>query len=271
MKKNIIILTGGLSGSSVLAGLLATKGYWLGSETKKIRYPTNENSRLVDLNIEILQRSGYGWDDAVDIPPPSVASIQAIAGQADLAHFKSFVAECHDNSPWLWKDPRLCYTIYFWKNFLDLSNCKFILMSRDIQQAWTGIVLKGKMPITFDDLNVVETNCLEHSKAFFKQENLDFLPVVFEDLLVDPQKTIQQLNAFLEIDLNLQDFISVYKGPLYKPRWSKLDAHKAAIKLAGYKYIKQDIIAFPRKKKGAGSGWRHKLRAADRSSELESQ
>lgn len=260
MKENVIILTGGLSGSSVLAGLIARKGYWLGHDTKVIkRYQTNENSRLVDLNIEILKRSGYGWDDAMDIPPPSIPDILAVAEQPDLDPFKSFLCECNANSPWLWKDPRLSYTIFFWKDFIDLNNCKFILMSRSVEQAWTGSVLKGKMPIAFSDLETVETNCVRHSEAFLKQENIDFFRVTFEDLIVTPDDTIEKINAFLEIDLDIHDFNSIYKGPVRKLRWSKSDFFAAQCKFAYYKYLKRDTIIFPRIKEGPGSGFRHKM------------
>ena len=42
---NVIILTGGLTGSSVLAGVLAAAGYWSGEDTfKKRDYNTYENA-----------------------------------------------------------------------------------------------------------------------------------------------------------------------------------------------------------------------------------
>lgn len=259
MKKNVIILTGGLSGSSVLAGLIAAKGYWLGEETKEIkRYSTNENSRLVDLNIEIFKRSGYGWDDALEIPPPSISDIEAVAAYPDLEPFNHFVNECNGHSPWLWKDPRLCYTIFFWKHFLDLNNCQVILMSRSVQQAWTGAVLKGKIPIAFNDLQTIENNCIRHSEAFCKQEQITPIRVTFEELIVNPEETLSRINTFLDSDLSIQDFTSIYKGPIHQTRWSKVDFRKAQFKLAYYKYLKRDTIVFPRKKEGAGSGFRHK-------------
>jgi len=55
MKKNVIILTHGVSGSSVFAALLGRAGYWLGSETvQKPDYDTFENAALVALNYELL-------------------------------------------------------------------------------------------------------------------------------------------------------------------------------------------------------------------------
>ena len=48
---NVIILTGGLTGSSALAGLLTEAGYWCGEDTfKKSDYNTYENAELIALN-----------------------------------------------------------------------------------------------------------------------------------------------------------------------------------------------------------------------------
>src|SRR4030095_5715458 len=55
MKKNVIVLTHGWSGSSMLAALLGTAQYWLGDETgEKSDYDTFENRRLVELNRQMM-------------------------------------------------------------------------------------------------------------------------------------------------------------------------------------------------------------------------
>ena len=57
---NTIILTSGLTGSSVLAGLLASGGYWPGDRTyKKKDYDTFENEDLTRLNHGLLQPSSF--------------------------------------------------------------------------------------------------------------------------------------------------------------------------------------------------------------------
>ena len=56
-KHNVIILTHGISGSSVVSALLAQAGYWLGEETRiKPGYNTFENSSLVSINENLLKQ-----------------------------------------------------------------------------------------------------------------------------------------------------------------------------------------------------------------------
>ena len=257
MKANVIILTGGLSGSSVLCGLIAQKGYWLGEDTKKIGYQTFENSQLIELNIDLLHKSGYSWDDTMDIPPPSVEKLQQLADAVDNDKYQGFIQNCNIHNPWLWKDPRLCYTIFFWGQFFDLKKCKFILMHRNPKQSWIGIVLRGKTPIAYKNMQTVEQNCIDHARLFLKQNHLDFLDITFEDLMLHPDKSIARINEYLGIYLTVNDLDRIYKGKLYKLRWETFDFYKAQLKFFYYRFVRRDATCFPRKREGRGSGYYH--------------
>jgi hypothetical protein len=257
LKSNVIILTSGLSGSSILAGLISKKGYWLGDYTEKINYQTYENSELVRLNINLFQEGGYSWHDVTEIPPPLVDDLYRLSLKPGTDKYIEFVQKCSNNQPWLWKDPRLSYTIFFWREFLNIGKCKFILMHRDIKQSWTGIVLRGKAPISFENLRIVEENCVRSSRKFLKKEGISFLDITFEDLILDPDETINLINKYLAIDLSLNDLQSIYKGSFYKLRWSTVDFYKAKMKYYYCKFIKRDTCVFPRKREGRGSGWYH--------------
>jgi hypothetical protein len=211
LKSNVIILTGGLSGSSILAGLISKKGYWLGDRTEKINYQTYENSELVRLNINLFREAGYSWHDVMEIPPPSVNDLYRLSLKPGIDKYIEFVQKCNDNQPWLWKDPRLSYTIFFWREFLNIGKCKFILMSRDIRQSWTGIVLRGKTPISFKNMRIVEQNCIRSSRKFLKKEEISFLDITFEDLILEPEKMVNLISKYLAIDLSLNELESIYK------------------------------------------------------------
>ncbi len=57
MKRNVIILTSGLTGSSVLSGLISRGGFWTGDTHKKEDYDTYENKRLIELNLSLIPPS----------------------------------------------------------------------------------------------------------------------------------------------------------------------------------------------------------------------
>ena len=246
MLPNVIILTGGISGSSVLTGLIARAGYWLGDDTKKVAYDTYENSKLVDLNMQILQQSGYFWRDVVDIPSPSIEKIGDVSKSLDISMYKEFVQQCDDHQPWLWKDPRLCYTIFFWKRMVDFRKCKFILMMRDLKQTWTGMIVRGKFAIPIDKLDIIHRDCINASYNFVKREGVQYYGLTFEDLITSPEESIDDINKFIGTHLAISDLRAIYRGPLHRTRWSKRDFFKAKLKFCYYKYGLRDIVRFPR-------------------------
>jgi hypothetical protein len=128
MGKNVIILTSGLSGSSVLTGLISRAGYWIGDETfRKAEYDTNENKELIELNLRLFGEAGYKGNYLLEFSQPAMNAIAALEGKIDLSAYRSFVTKCDEHGPWIWKDPRLWLTIRFWKNLLDLEQCRFML------------------------------------------------------------------------------------------------------------------------------------------------
>ncbi len=78
--KSVVILTSGLSGSSVLAGLLVRAGFWPGSETfKKQDYETFENCELIRLNMRLIQQAGYRGSYATEFSTRAVEDVGRVA------------------------------------------------------------------------------------------------------------------------------------------------------------------------------------------------
>src|SRR6056297_1716649 len=183
-KSNLIILTPGLSGSSVITALIAKSGYFLGDNTAKIQYDTFENEKLVEHNISLLRYTGYQWDDPGDIPPPSVEKIKALHNVVEVATYRDFVIDCDDSAPWIWKDPRLSYTIFFWKDLLNISDCKFIHITREPKQVWTGLILRARFPISLKNLQTIHKNAISSVRQFLDSYSIKALNLNFEDLIL---------------------------------------------------------------------------------------
>ena len=118
---------------------------------------------------------------------------------------------------------------------------------RDLKQTWTGMILRGKFPIPLERLALIHRNCIEASSSFFEGEAIDYHRLSFEDLLINPDKSIDDINNYIGTSLAVADLKKLYKGRLYEARWSKKDFLKAKIKFFYYKYLLKDVINFPRK------------------------
>ncbi len=246
MKDNVIILTTGSSGSSVLAGIINTQGYWAGDTTKKLSFDTFENTELVDLDIEILEASGFKREDCNDLPPPSIQKIKKLVDSIDLKPFKQFIEKCDQHRPWLWKDPRLSFTIHFWAEVMNADSCKYILMDRDPHQSYAGLILNRKVPMNFAEQSQINNNYIESSEEFLRGRKLPYFQCTFEDLILKPENLLQELNRFLNVNIELSHVKSVYRGKLYQWRYSKLDFLRARLIYAYWRYVTRDFVKFPR-------------------------
>jgi len=244
---NIIIFTTGASGSSVLAGLLASQGFWLGHETAKLQFDTYENAQLVDLNIQILRKAGYSRRDANDLPPPDVQRIEALIKTEDLGPYTAFVKECENHRPWLWKDPRLAYTMHFWRHIVDVKSVKFVVITREFDQAYAGLIHSRRVYMSPKQYKLINDNYIKSIDLFFKKVGTrSSVSLTFEDLILSPQRMIQQMNEALETSLSVETLERVYKGKLYKKRYHHFDYFRALGKFI-IKMAIGDVQRFPRR------------------------
>lgn len=213
--KNVIILTSGLSGSSVLAGLLVRAGYWPGSETfKKQDYETFENCELVRLNMRLIQEARYAGDYTSEFSDRAIADVAHLAGKVDDRLFRALVKECAQHRPWLWKDPRLWLTIRFWATLIDLQDCHFILLTRALLPLWLSTIRRRQI-ITYRYLRHYEAKVQDSIISFLDGNRLPYLHLRYDALVARPNEIIAQLNHHLGTVLNADDFKAVHTARLY--------------------------------------------------------
>jgi hypothetical protein len=216
MKKNIVILTHGWTGSSVFSALLGRAGYWLGSETmQKPDYDTFENADLVGLNRRLLETALPAVDHEHRFRVDDVNALAEAAERLDLAPYERFVQRCNERSPWLWKDPRLTWTIRVWARYFDPAHTAYLVLTRDDRQAWISANTRRHIQ------SMAFTRQYNHgitgaNLAFLRDARLPYLKMSFEDLLLAPHPTLQRLNGFLGLELTLADLQAVCREPLHR-------------------------------------------------------
>src|ERR1700730_11916059 len=95
-RPNVIILTSGITGSSVLSGFLARSGYWAGDTTQKKEYDTFENSELTRLNLQIFQQAGYAGNYIKEFSTDAIARIASLHGTIDDLPYREFLRKCDE-------------------------------------------------------------------------------------------------------------------------------------------------------------------------------
>jgi hypothetical protein len=227
---NVIVLTSGENGSSVMTGLLARAGLWTGETFKKREYDTFENSELVRLDIELLARAGYkSHYNMVEFSQEAIDLIASLDCLTQDSQYRNFIRCCEAHRPWIWKDPRLWLTIRAWAPLLDLDSCKFILLTCDLRRAWVATTLRRQIR-SYPAFKRYEQAIQDSMTEFLTSRGLGWLPMTYESLIAQPEVAISRLNEYVGTDLTVEDLRKLYRGALYKiPRSSPINFVKAVM------------------------------------------
>jgi hypothetical protein len=228
MKHNVVVLAVGLSGSSVLTNLIAQAGYgFAGTTVRKPDYDTFENLELVRLNKRLLELAD-AKRFTLEYRPEFIERTKALHGKIDDSEFRAFAKHCEAHQPWVWKDPRLTVTMYFWQHYLDLSRVKFIVNDREALQSWISWNLRRQIQGFLYAKRYSEqvVGAMQH---FLSELSLPYEHVRYEDLICAPEATLARLNKFLDCRLTLEDLSRVYQGPLRKKTHGLFNFVKAGL------------------------------------------
>ena len=229
MRKNVIILTNGLSGSSVLTGLIARGGFWTGEQTfKKKDYDTYENQQLVDLNKQLFADVDFTSNYEMLFDPAFLQPFVEARGRVDDAPYRAFLEKLNNHQPWIWKDPRLWLTIHYWKHLIDFEQVQFVHLTRDPLQTWISVTIRRQIQ-TLDYLRRYMHGIRDSIRGFVAANDLPCLELNYEQMLVQPENTIQQINEYLTTELTLDDLRAIYHGELYKKPRDTRDFVKAGL------------------------------------------
>ena len=229
MRKNVIILTSGLSGSSVLTSLIARAGYWTGENTfKKRDYDTYENQELIRLNKQLLQEAAYKGNYLLEFSPEAITAIAHLYAETDLGPYRAFISRCEEHCPWIWKDPRLWLTIRFWRNLLDPEKCSFILLTRGSMQSWISSLLRRNIT-SYRYSRRYEERIRQSIEEALAENGRPYLHLTYEGLIQQPAQAIGRLNEHLGTKLTVEDLKAIYRKPLYKSPRNSLVKHITAI------------------------------------------
>lgn len=215
--KNVIILGAGRTGSSFLAGLIAHKRFYINKKKIPSRgsYPDGdyENPDLIALNKKILKDSGYGFSKAM---PEEAANIEAISQLAKYSSnhlYIDFLKKCEDKKPWLWKDPRLCYTIHFWDNLICKDDINFILITRDPYLVFRS---HSKFRIKYSKADIIKNYYAQNASInkYLRNNRINALLMDYSEL--KHTDIIEKLNNYLKTSISIDDYYYIKRNNISK-------------------------------------------------------
>jgi hypothetical protein len=162
----------------------------------------------VKCNAEVLNATGYPFDNTwLYEPMPQfcaarIADLRALPGHAE------FVATYEASRPWLWKDPRLCYTVGYWWPLMDPSTTRVVVIQRDpeaIYQSFIRLGWRQPSPASKSDVLSRINAHLSAAREAVGSLGIPHEVVAYESFRTDPADVSARLNRLLDLSLDTAD------------------------------------------------------------------
>jgi len=191
----VLVLGMHRSGTSAATRLVNVLGPATCREDDMVRGPWNprghfESRSLMHLNNALLGQMGRTWW----YPPPAGADYDEVAAAitTSRARARRVFRSVHGVTPWVWKDPRTCVLLPFWRHVLGPRLAAVIVFRNPLEVA-ESLQRRHGFPPSFGLALWERYNRLLLSHA----AGLPVLVSRYDDLMTDAGRWTEQVSVFL--------------------------------------------------------------------------
>ena len=188
MSRNVVVVGIHRSGTSATTRLINLLGMSMCPDEDLIEAESGnqagywESSRLTGLNEKLLETMGGTWWRPPKLTEDHLAAALDQQGVYALERFR----QSYPEEPWVWKDPRNCIVLPFWRRLLDRDPVA-VLALRNLHDVCRSLNARNGFPLKWS-LAMCERYLGHALRA------LDGMPVVvtrYEQLVDDPRSWIE--------------------------------------------------------------------------------
>lgn len=202
---NILVVGMPRSGTSMTAGALARAGYHVSDAPENDLREGDagnpggywESEALVRRNTEVLSAAGFDHDNTWLFDPITDEQAENIARLEPLPGHADYVAQMATHEPWIWKDPRLCYTLAYWQKLLAPSTTRIVLTTRDPSAIYRSFIRLGWRDPSDEAQEDVLRRVDHHisfARAAIAEATLESFEFSYEGCLADPTEAARILS-----------------------------------------------------------------------------
>lgn len=223
MPKNAIIVGLPRSGTSMTAAIFASKGYFIAEHAaQELRAGDHHNpsgyleaETLIKFNAEVFAAVDFPHDNTWLYDPLPANQASNIYQVAPVAAHTEFIARYNQDSPWMWKDPRLCYTLDYWWPLIGSEDTRVLLIKRnpeDIYQSFIRLKWRKKSSLSKQDVYARVKNHIAAAEKAIASHNIPHMTIEYSDYETGPAAAAQRIGEFFDIALCSADLS--YSGQL---------------------------------------------------------
>lgn len=214
--KNAIVVGMPRSGTSMSAAIFANQGYLVAEESEKeLRAPDEYNPNgyweaetLIRKNVEVFKQCGFNGDNTWNFEPISKDAAQKINTLAPIKSHSEFVESYNQKSPWVWKDPRLCYTVGYWWQLINPETTAVLLIKRDPKEIYNSFLrVKWRTLSKADKVDTYQriADHIQFAEDTIKAKGITYLSVNYSDFTSDADAVAKKINGVFGLNLSSSD------------------------------------------------------------------
>ena len=217
MPKNSIVLGMARSGTSMTAAIFARCGYFVAEKDNQLQEADKFNPSgyweaepFINANKEILSAVGFGCDNTWFRNAITEKQAADILKLQILPEHKKLISQFNLHSPWVWKDPRLCYTLGYWWPHLEQENTRVLFLHREPSEILSSFLRVKKSWYVDQSLseadicNRIEQH-LKAAKSTLEKFNIPYVNINYSDYSSDPDGVVNSVSDFFEVVLDKSD------------------------------------------------------------------
>ena len=204
------------SGTSMVTNIFAQSGFFAAEdESNDLRAGDEFNPSgyweaedLINANDEIFTAVGYAPHNTWLEEPISFIQAEEILQLTPTEEHIQLVKKYNSRQPWVWKDPRLCYTIGYWWPLLDHRNTQIIFLKREPKQIYSSFLRlnwRDSGQEGLDDVMKRIDDHLSNAEASIARYSIPHIVVNYSDFGDYAEQTSIKIGDFFEIDLDSKD------------------------------------------------------------------
>lgn len=223
MKRNVIVVGMPRSGTSLTASVFARQGYYAAEPgAGELRHGDEFNpdgyfeaESLVEANARVLGRAGYPYHNTWLYEPIPDELAGAIGDLDHTPQDQRLVDAYQARRPWIWKDPRLCYTLSYWWPLMDPDATTVLITRRNKADIWNSFVRLGWRTDTRHEREDVYARIDAHLGAAMtavRKHAIPYIEIDYDEYRRNPEETARRVSRTfgLEIEADELGFRSAY-------------------------------------------------------------
>ena len=212
----MIIVGAPRSGTSMTALIFTRKDYFVTDDEGEDLQEANEfnpdgfweASGLRQGNEKLFHKAGFHFANTWMFEPIKEEQADAIQTFAPADAHKNLVSHYENKSPWMWKDPSICFTIGYWWKLMNPETTGVLYLRRNpievyqsfLRLGWSKADKKSKQ-VALRRIN----HHMDYAEQTLKKYNIPYIAIDYSEYANAPEETAKRLGEYFDLELSASD------------------------------------------------------------------